>query len=213
MKNTIKILSIGLLISQILLSSCKGPAGDPGPAGKDGTNGQNGTIGAQGIAGVVGVKGDKGDKGETGSTIISTDWITPNYTVFAKSILQSGNQYYNQSATILEPRITQSVLEKGFFLSYGYIPNQGVGNIKEVVQLPIINVNNYSSTLTALVTSLTPFYRIGQIRLDVWGFSAGSALPLYLIKTIIILPSPGGRLPAIDYSDYNAVKKYYNLKD
>ncbi len=217
MKRNTKFLLTGLLISQILFTACKGPAGDPGPAGKDGTNGQNGAAGAQGVAGNAGANGAQGATGATGTAnVIYGNWVDMNVASYWYKLngIDKNNPAYTYQANIgwganFAAPITQEILDKGTILIYGKYEASNAD--KKVYLLPSTTLNNYKMesfaginriylqiiypTTVTLSTTYSPTFSINQFRY------------------VIIPGSINGRKPAIDYSDYEAVKKYYNLKD
>lgn len=208
MKTTIKLLSTGLLISQIFFSACKGPAGDPGPAGADGK---------QGLAGIQGVAGATGVPGATGTAnVIYGNWINMNVAGYWYNLsgVDGNNPAYSYQtnhgwgANFAAP-ITQEILDKGTILVYGkYEP----GNVdKKVYLLPSTTLNNYKMESFASINRI--YLALISPETEVLSTTYDTAFSLNQFRYVIIPGSVNGRKPAIDYSDYNAVKTFYNLKD
>ncbi len=208
MKTTNKILrTLIVIVVIIFIYACKGEKGDIGPSG---TNGNNGTAGATGQTGATratgvgtpgatgakgdkgdtGAKGDKGDTGTTGATgtanVLYSDWLD-----LIPNVLPSFQ------TTIVAHKITQNILDTGDVRVYLKIPND----------------NNLVTLLPYSTLSYNIF--LGKIVFSVSG--AGSVINRGLKIRYIIIPGGisigSGRKAAVDYTDYEAVKAYYNLVD
>jgi hypothetical protein len=211
MKNYLKILTAGLLISQILLNSCKGPAGDPGPAGKDGNPGTDGKAGAAGGQGVAGAAGATGT-----ANVIYGNWVNQNNTEYwyklsgslpKSNFAYSSNENYGWGSNFAAP-ITQDILDKG--LIYVYAKYEKMYEDKKVYLLPttILTLNRmeaYTGLNRIYLANIFPTSNVGSVYQPAFYPSQ--------FRYVIIPGSINGRKPAIDFSDYNAVKAYYNLKD
>lgn len=159
---------------------------------KEGPEGPQGPQGAQGAQGPQGPQGADGDPG-TANVIYSqwTDTVT----------------YYLASATttdtivgqLLAASLTEDIVNNGEVKVYA---NLGSAGDPYVVPLPYSNANG---------NFIEIYFYVGGI--DILSNINISGLPL---RYILI---PGGTAaerkawPAIDWSDYAAVKKYLNLKD
>lgn len=191
MKTTIKIFSSAIIMATILLmNACKGPQGDVGPQGPKGDTGATGATGATGPAGPKGDTGATGGGGgnTTSSNIYYSDWLTVTF-------VGSSDNY---SATINAPKITQEILNKGTVLTYAW--SNITGN---VIPLPYAAINGTTRT--------TVVYTLGKVLL---GATFDASAQKY--RYIIIPPGTNigsGRKSSVDYSNYEAVKAYFNLND
>lgn len=174
--------------------------------------GEDGAVGPAGVKGDAGVQGPAGTKGDAGSAnVIYSEWI-PMPAKATASI--PGRKNYSFSA----PKITQEVLDKGHV--YGYSKYSATG----IVPLPYANkvltgTETYGSFLSTILLGL------GSISFNQDWLTPG-AIPSsfadantvvggYTHLRYVIVPGgvPSGRQAAVDYNDYAAVKKYYNLPD
>jgi hypothetical protein len=187
MKKTVKFLSTTIIIITILLTSCKGPQGDIGPAGPKGDTGATGATGPAGPKGDTGATGASGGGSSTASNVFYSNWLSVQFTGFDEF-----------SATITAPKITQEIIDKGTVLTYA--KSNITGN---VIPLPFAALNGTTRT--------TVVYNLGKVLLGA-NFNASSQTYRY-----IIFP-PGtsigaGRKANVDFSNYEAVKAFYDLKD
>lgn len=188
MKTTIKFLGTAIIMALILFTSCKGPQGDIGPAG---------AAGATGAAGSQGPKGDKGDTGATGAAgqngnanVIQISYTTRTHTGI--------DLQYNLPASI-----TKAIFDNSSY--FVYISNTS-GNAYSLPGWFTGGANSYR-TYTAVSTGTQSIY-IGRV--------AGSGNDVFDKTRIIIIPANDlrtGRKTNLDYSDYEAVKAFYHLKD
>jgi hypothetical protein len=185
MKTITRIFGMFLMaVAIIFMDACKGEKGDVGPAGTAGANGTNGAIGATGPA---------------GAAIYSSAWSTPTWTY--------NSQYKYYSTTITAPQITQAIIDKGDVQVYIKIDD------KQVRNLPYFDIwTANGNTITQVITHNAS--ADGKILMSS-GFISPNVNPggNPQFRYVVIPPAAGGRRAAIDYSDYNAVKAYYNLKD
>ena len=181
-----RIFTILIIIATIIfMDSCKGEKGDIGPSGANGTNGTNGATGPQGPKGDTGASGSGGTT--TSSNIFYSDWLSVKF---------SGSGDY--SATINAPKITQEIIDKGTVLTYAKSNISG-----NVIPLPFAALNGTTRT--------TVVYNLGKVLLGA-NFDASSQTYRY----IIFPPGTGiglGRKANVDFSNYEAVKTFYDLKD
>ena len=189
---TIKFLGTAIIMATILFTSCKGPQGDIGPAGPKGDTGTTGATGATGPKGDTGATGATGASGSGGGTsttsnVFYSNWLSVQFTGFDEF-----------SATINAPKITQEILDKGTVLTYA--KSNVTGN---VIPLPFAALNGTTRT--------TVVYNLGKVLLGA-NFNASSQTYRY-----IIIPAGtsigAGRKVSIDFSNYEAVKDFYGLKD
>jgi hypothetical protein len=201
LKKRLLLSTLPLLAAGIMIISCKGEDGAVGPAGA------KGDTGAQGAAGAQGAKGDKGDKGDAGTAnVIYSDWIAIPATPFDK-----GGNYKEYS--ISAPKITKDVFDKGIVYAYARS-----GGSASAFQLPFYNNLQANMVYDCRV-------RIAQgwfIYNETWaGSGAVNSTWINTEKTgyfshIRYVIIPGGataRVASVDYTDYESVKKYYNLPD
>lgn len=156
---------------------------------------KEGPQGPQGATGAQGAKGDKGDKGDPGANVVYSQW-TDTVKYYLTSATTTDTIFGHLSA----PDITADILN--------------MGDIK-------VYVNFYSAD-DPLVTSL-PYYTGDGGFIEAYFFTGGieilsnlniDGLPLRYIIIPGGVEASGRRANAIiDWNDYNAVKKYLNLKD
>lgn len=144
-----------------------------------------GVTGAVGANGAIGANGQKGDTGT--ANVIYSDWMPLTLT---------GSITSSSVATIQTPKITQEIIDKGVVLSFvkfqiGYFYSlplsfQIAGRVDERIAIRYL-------LGTATITT---------------NMNSSGALFRY-----VVIPEgiAGGRRAAIDYTDYEAVKRYYNL--
>jgi hypothetical protein len=143
--------------------------------------------GPQGEVGPQGTQGSQGIQGNAGpigtANVIYSEWTNITFT-------GSGSSW---QAKISAPKITQEILDKGLVKTYFKLD-------KNVYELPLA-----SGGLSYLYQSIS----IGNINLlsnSKWS----SEIPW---RYVIIPGGIGARRANIDYSDYEAVKKAYNIPD
>ena len=219
MKTITRILGVALTVAMfIFLDACKaekgdlGPIGPIGPTGANGTNGAigatgaigvTGTTGATGTAGATGVKGDKGDTGATGATGATGNANVIQVSYGSKTYTSGFLQY------ILPAAITKDIVEKSIVSAYVQTSAGGSAlwyNIPGATTGATYTYRLYSETFT---TGLNNMF-IGRVN------SATTGNDIFTTTRILFIPAStllNGRKAAVDLSDYEAVKKYYNLKD
>lgn len=156
-----------------------------------------GPQGEPGPQGVTGATGATGPKGETGTAnVIYGNWIDMSNPTFW---IKNGIGF---TANFSAPPITQDVLDKALILIYG--------RIEDRVYLTPYQHNNLISIRTHSTLN-----RI-HIQIMVDNISTFGSLLLTGMNQYRYVIVPGvvnGRKAAIDYSNYEEVKKYYNLPD
>lgn len=221
MRTTIKSLGTAIIMATLLFTSCKGPQGDIGPAGAAGPTG------AAGANGTNGVKGDKGDTGATGATgtanVIYGTWQDMNNANFwyrlGSSSTTGGANNGGGSINVfsghgwgcdINAPITQDILDKGQVFVYGkFAPSVGDNRVyllpntfwgKWYTQVNILLNKIYIQTIYDNADTVPTTY---------------SQSGFLCVLRYIIIPGgvAGGRKVNLDYSDYEAVKAYYHLKD
>ncbi len=193
MKKNVYSLLI-LLLTVILFNACKGPAGDPGPAGAQGP------------------KGDTGAKGDPGSvSVITTGWIP----VTQKDLIAR----YDAQGLIIATRffggqidkLSQKILDDGIILAY----NRQTINKQSVTSIPFTLDLNFmepglqlSYYFEARPKEMYCYIQLSKAMKDL--------TPILVDEEyrFVFIPGPSGaRLKDIDLSNYEAVKKAFNLTD
>ncbi len=191
-------MSLALVTTVTLFTGCEGPEGPQGPAGEKGTTGEKGATGAAGATGATGT-----------ANVIYSEWK-------AIPVVPSNRYDDEKMYRIVEPKITKEVFDSGYVQAY-----VRSGGSAWAYYLPQILTPSY----TGFNGNINFYMNIVQGSLyysELWvGPAAVNAnwnkqdKPTYFshIRYIII---PGGvkaRVAGLDYSDYEAVKKYYSLPD
>jgi hypothetical protein len=194
-KKRLLLSTLHLLAAGIMFISCKGEDGAVGPAG------------AKGDAGVQGTAGAKGDKGDAGTAnVIYSEWtaipLTPSYK-------DSKEKEYSISA----PKITKDVFDKG--LVYAYARSGGSAT---AFLLPYYNTYQAGMTYNCSISISQGWVRYSEIWAGAGAVNSAwinSAKTTYFshIRYVIIPGGASARVASVDYADYEAVKKYYNLPD
>lgn len=215
MKQISSIFKLVVLLA-VFGSACKGPAGDTGPAGATGAQGPQGAAGAAGAVGAVGPAGKDGKDGTSGSSsnITTSAWI---------GVAPADWDYYPISSTnpaldstyfevgIPDKNITQNVLDKGAVFVY---INQSDTGYSAISPLPLTITGNNPSVINYLPYFETPaggFLIINFKSTKNRKRPAGTiAFRWVIIKDLTV---SNGRLKAINWKDYNEVKRELGLKD
>ena len=197
MKTTTRIFGILMVIATInFMDACKGEKGDIGPSGVNGV----GTTGATGATGAIGPEGDKGDPGTTtiGTNNVIQVTFTKTYVPPKPSFDQIFTFPTEVTSDILNKSATNIYVETGNFPGTWYaVPGAGVsvgGALADV--------------LRGWVDA--PARQLGIIR------ESGANISNVTRTRVVIVPAGtvlNGRKAAVDFTDYEAVKAYYNLKD
>jgi hypothetical protein len=176
----------------LMVTSCK--KGDTGPAGEQGEQGDPGPAGPQGPQGPPGT-----------ANVIYSEWLDVEF---------QGVDDTTGVGIIEAPEVTAEILTEGDVKTYW---NIGTPDDPVVVSLPYFD-NGLIFGGPGGVTDLwlTPIYAVGQIevysRYDLSSDVNGDGDPVGQYRYIVI---PGGTpaRSAINWNDYNSVKKYLKLKD
>jgi hypothetical protein len=156
---------------------------EKGDVGPIGPAGPTGATGATGAAGAVGAVGATGATGATGTANVI-------YSDWANvTFTGSGTSWSGQIAA---PKITQDILDKGLvktYFKFGTAVYEG----------------NYANT----PTGATIYYYLTVGTINIRSTFAAN----YPWRYIIIPGGVGARRAAVDYTNYEEVKKYYNLPD
>ncbi len=171
----------------LLFTNCKGPAGDIGPAG---------------VAGPVGPAGPTGPAGQTGNAnVIQISYAAKTWTAAKGSVQQF----------VFPSNVTSAIMNSSAILIYmtNGTPNTATSYgwyaIPGIVYANGVEHEFYYETTFAGNTAGINIYR-----------KIASTASLSASTRIVIIPANdirSGRKAAVDFSDYNAVKAYYNLED
>ena len=207
-----KRLSTTILVTILTIVgiSCKGPQGDVGPSGATGTTGAIGTTGATGLTGATGATGPagtKGDKGDTGATGPAGS-TTTNAFYYDSKITFKANSTFDIQSFVFPTALSTGDIAIGFIKQYP--DNTTLGDLWS--DLPYNStIRNGSSSYDVSLTARfypTAFWVTNQKSIAV---EASTYLRVVIIKAI-----KGGRIAypeGLDLSNYESIKKYYNLKD
>lgn len=156
--------------------------------------GPAGPAGAQGPQGAQGSQGSKGDPGDPGTAnVIYSQWDTYQF----DSLFNDEDEFAGCQAVIPAEQLTADILNMGEMKVY---VNVNEADDPVVYPLPY----NDGSLFIDVIFATEEIYLFSNANL--------SAAPF---RYILI---PGGTAarkagPLVDWNDYNAVKKYLNLKD
>ena len=193
MKTITRILGLALMVAMfIFLDACKGEKGDVGPAGTTGIIGATGTAGATGAIGPTGVTGATGATGNANVIQINYGSVTHTGTT---------DLFYNLTS------ITEAQILSSLYLVYVNPSDAGTN----WYQIPGGTNNNFKTYRTYLtMASGSQPLRVNLNR------TSGTGNDIFTKTRILIIGANdirNGRKEAVDFSDYEAVKKYYNLPD
>jgi hypothetical protein len=185
MKTITRLLGLASIVAMfIFLDACKAEKGEVGPIG---------ATGAVGAVGAAGAKGDKGDKGDAGAT-----GATGNANVIQISY---GSKTNTGGATLYTLTGVTAAQAAGAAILCYVDPNNGLWYFMPGFSSG--GTNQYRTFLEGNTLSLS--------RVNI-----SSTSETFIRARIIVIPANDlrtGRRAAVDFSDYEAVKKYYNLKD
>jgi hypothetical protein len=193
MKTTTRIFGmLAIMALAIFMDACKGTQGDVGPQG---------ATGAIGATGATGAKGDKGDAG-TSTTTGSSNVIQVTFTLTYVPPKPANDKIFN-----FPTAVTSALL------------NNSTGNV-------YVETSNFPGTWYAVPGAAISFSggpsdvlrdwidadarQIGIVRESGTNIGSITRTRVVLVPATTVL---NGRKAAVDYSDYEAVKAYYNLKD
>ena len=200
----------------------KGDPGDPGeqgPKGDQGDSGERGPKGEQGDPGRQGQRGEKGDTGEQGlqgdkgdpgtANVIYSEWTTFDLNNWSESFIYFGQTRRDYPIDVDE--IDADVINNGTVMVYVRF----AGTITRIQPLPIIG-----PILSSARDQVLSFHiRLGLIHIDFYNLierdlDPGRFGPGNQYRYVIIPGgTPTGRIAAPDLSDYEAVKRFYNIPD
>lgn len=180
-----------LLASSLLLTNCQP------------TNGEKGDPGPQGEQGIQGPKGDPGPQGAVGTAnVIYSNWIDMSN----PSKWRRNNPSYWEATLVSTTSISQSIINSGVVLVY-----MKSSISPRVMLTPFTALGNYFTIYSnVFVGSISLWQQFpasnSPVNLDLQGWNS---------YRYVIIPGsvPGGRKISIDYSNYEEVKKAFNLPD
>lgn len=193
-----KNILLHLFIVSVLFMACEGEAGPQGPKGATGETGATGPTGPKGDQGVKGNKGPAGNNGNAEVLIRLSD--TPR--TIAPGI-NAGIIWYIDPALISPERVKSSAT----FL-YLRLSAPGAAN-EEWVAIPgsVFIAGGSHQVFNYAIKEEAP-----GVAIDLSRTSGPGSLTFYVSK-ILFIPkaSAAARQASIDFNDYDAVKKHYNL--
>lgn len=184
------VLSVLVVCGSLLFTRCEGPEGPVGPAG------------SAGPAGPTGASGPAGPAGQTGNAnVIQISYAAQTWTAAKGSAQQFvfpsnvTTAIMNSSAVLvyMTDGTPNNATSYGWYAIPGIVPSNGAEH------------EFYFQTTFAGNTAGINIYR-----------KVASTATLSASTRIVIIPANdirNGRQAAVDFSDYNAVKEFYDLKD
>jgi hypothetical protein len=187
MKTITRIFAMLAVMSAVIfMDACKAEKGEVGPIGPIGLTGAVGATGATGAAG-VGIPGATGATGATGNAnVIQISYGSKTNSGGVTSYILTGVSAAQAAGAAILCYVDPS---NGLWYS---MPGFSSGGI-----------NQYRTYLDGNTLQLS---RV----------NSSSAAEIFVRTRILVIPANDlrtGRKAAVDYNDYEAVKKYYNLKD
>jgi hypothetical protein len=150
-------------------------------------------------------KGDDGAKGDTGTAnVMFSPWLTVDYA----PTLNSAGDTVIWFATIPAPKITKAIIDSGTVKVY-----VNIGSSADPYVFPLPLTDYYGLTG---VQNINLYFTVGNIELyatEDGGTETSGGNKVWQYRYVII---PGG-VPtgrsAVNWNDYEAVKKLYNITD
>jgi hypothetical protein len=199
MKKRLILSTLSLLTAGFMFIGCTGDDGAVGPAGAKGDTGAQGAGGAKGDAGTA--------------NVIYSEWLE-----VPETKTNSANNEL-KSVDFVAAKITQEIIDNGVILAYVKSgDNQPVTQLSYTTNFWNTNgtsiLGSYSLYANAALGKITFYQRWitpGTIPSE-WINFKGSIINRF---RYVIIPKglSGARQAAVDYSDYAAVKKHFNLPD
>jgi len=155
----------------------------------EGEDGMDGEIGLQGPAGQDGTDGQDGEDGN--ANVIASPWIAQEFPTAATTFA---------SFDILDTQITQEVADNAAVYAYGKTGNSTIS-----IPFTFRNKTHYFAI----------FPDTNQFRFIAASVDGTPEVfnDISEVRYVIIPASASSGKSAIDYTDYEAVKRAYNLKD
>ena len=183
MKTTMKFIAYSLMIFTLTLTSCSVEDGEDG---------------LQGEQGIAGLDGDDGTDGEDGNAnVIASDWIPSEFSTTAttRSIFE-----------IEDPALTVDIADTAVIYAYARAGSN------DVISIPF-TFSNRSYYFAVIPTQNVLRIIAGSVDGSQEFFNIDFNAVRYVIVPASTSASETSKQASIDYSDYNAVKEAYNLKD
>jgi hypothetical protein len=213
MKTITRIFGMFLMAMAIIfMDACKGEKGDVGPSGTTGVAGPTGANGAVGVAGPTGT-----------ANVVYGTWQDMNNTNFWYKLgasnttggANNGGGSYNAFSNRgwgcdIPAPITQDVLDKGQVFVYGKFA-ASIGD-NRVYLLPNNFWGNWSHQVNILLNRIY-IQTIWDVALTAPTTYNPSGFLCFFRYIVIPGGVAGGRKANVDYNDYEAVKKAYNIPD
>ncbi|RFS20674.1 collagen-like protein [Chitinophaga silvatica] len=203
-----KILNCILLLSTVILfASCS----KEGPVGPAGPTGATGPTGAQGNSNVT-----SGNFTLTNASYVNDYWSYQTAPGSASAVVA-------KMATQNIAGITNNIFNSGTVLLYIKLPSAFGGNPSTWTPMPW----QIASFYTGYLIYMNYTYDVGKLRVYYMYLATDHApstpipsvttatVTSFDFKYVIIAGNAGARqaAPPVDYNNYEAVKKYYNLAD
>lgn len=212
MKNFSLIKSVGLFVCMLFLScsaedGAEGAIGPQGPQGEQGLQGEQGAQGPQGEQGPQGADGQNGSDGQDGedgnANVIFSDWMDANWDI------NDGPQSKTMRIAITE---ISNIELRNKTLVFMYLKQWGTSSIYAMPSPGRWSNTLYSFTFGAnsvsfdgIIVRLESTNGVDLTELQYAG-SRGNEFRYVLIPE----SAQSGKL---DYSNYEAVKAFYNIPD
>ncbi|RFS19698.1 hypothetical protein DVR12_21580 [Chitinophaga silvatica] len=170
---------------------------------KDGAQGPAGPAGAQGPAGSAGAAGPKGDPG-TANVIYST-WQN---VLFDSTFIKNGKDSVwsgEYEGYISAPKLTADILTSGsvhVYMNFGTASNPVIAPLPYVADSVYIGNIAAKGVIGIFANVDASSYYVGNNQTDI-----------YFQYRYVIVPGGVAARSAINWKDYNEVKKALNLKD
>lgn len=208
-------LFILLFVLSIFLAGCEkdtepGPKGDKGDVGEKGDTGTAGPQGPEGQQGAPGTPGEEGPQGDPGTAnVIYSDWMAP---VWGHYSIDGPTQKMMRIPDLI---LSNEILNNGAILVYRkHIPTP-TNTLTYLLPQMLLRVDG---TIAAKYDTYT---QGNGIIINLQSFGGDLAETYYdsrnTFRYIVIpggMPGPGERRAApVDYTDYEAVTKFYNIPE
>lgn len=187
---------LALIVAGMVLVGCKGDIGPQGPKGDTGTTGTTGAPGA---------KGDKGDSGEIGEpgvdngNIIVKELSGGEITAGTNG---AGYSWWYDSGTLSPDDVEASAVH-----FYMQVPS-GTWFV-----LPGAVLSEATNTFHTFALRVTIEENRTRSRFRITRTEGEGVLTFKAARVILVPKTVAARQAAVDYADYEAVKKYYHLAD
>ena len=184
MKTITRIFAMLAVISAaIFMDACKGEKGDVGPAGTTGAVGAVGATGAIGPTGVIGAVGATGN-----ANVIQYTYATARVT---------GSEIVYAITGMTQTQLNNAII-------FVYVQT----SLNPTIWYALPGATSGGSNQYRVLLNPTV--------LNVYVNKTGTTAETFNTTRVLVIPANDlrtGRKAAVDYSDYEAVKKFYNLPD